>query len=503
MAQIVNYHNDIVLEHRERMLNLKKYYPFFKVIDTSFSNFREGEFEYLDMGYIVMAVLRFFIEENNFNEKDVTYPEYTAFLTQCLKRDFNVVEEEQVYKEIADFVFDRLKNDGRPFEFSYYDPVDKKKRSSRLRIIESKIRDHIVWYSISAEAVEFYLDTKEIRDESRISVSQLLLEKMIKAQDFKGGAVVIDRINSEVSRLLSRKNEILALLTADVHAGIQAYEEFVATGMRWFEDEQKLFVKNTELIESALARVENSQQTAGEGYYRTIREIFDLETQLKVAMNRHGQLLLACTDMAKNVDDIIRKTKLSRLRSSFDFKAALKTMIDTDDALLLDGFLLPMLKPKVVKQFALYSLDEAMTIKPERFEERELVERAPQEEIMYEDEVEELRIGENFAFLMKTLIGDLQEKKHMDLREWLDILKDRFGQAILDNADLYSFLLHLCQKKQYSIGEDKADESFLDDIIRKNLKYDGHYNFEIEVVEPEDIIELNVATVTNIIFKEA
>ena len=40
------------------------------------SQFKDGKYEILDMGYIVMGILRFFIEENNFNEKDVTYPEY-------------------------------------------------------------------------------------------------------------------------------------------------------------------------------------------------------------------------------------------------------------------------------------------------------------------------------------------------------------------------------------------------------------------------------------------
>lgn len=172
-----NMTGDIISDHRERMLNLKKYYPFFRLIDTSFSNFKDGKYEILDMGYIVMAVLRFFIEENNFKEKDVTYPEYLDFLRLILKRDFGLDLNEQDSKEIADYIFDKIKSDGRPFEFSYFDPVDRKKRVSRMKIIESSIRDNTVWYSISPDAIEFYLDTKEIKDESRISVSQLLLEK--------------------------------------------------------------------------------------------------------------------------------------------------------------------------------------------------------------------------------------------------------------------------------------------------------------------------------------
>ena len=51
--------NDIISDHRERMLNLKKYYPFFKLSEVSFSWYKEGIYDSLDMGYILMAVLRF------------------------------------------------------------------------------------------------------------------------------------------------------------------------------------------------------------------------------------------------------------------------------------------------------------------------------------------------------------------------------------------------------------------------------------------------------------
>ena len=192
--------NDIITEHKERMLNLKKYYPFFKLMDVSFAQFQEGRYEMLDMGYIVMGILRFFIEENNFKEKDVTYPEYLDFITSLLKRDFGLNLSAQEYKELADYIFDKIKNEGRPFTFPYYDPIEKKKCISRIKVLESAIRDHTVWYSISSDAIEFYLDTKEIKEESRISVQQLLLEKMIQAQNFQGGKDVIVRINEEVAR---------------------------------------------------------------------------------------------------------------------------------------------------------------------------------------------------------------------------------------------------------------------------------------------------------------
>ena len=128
-----------------------------------------------------------------------------------------------------------------------------------MRLIESRIEDGTVWYSISPEGIEFYLDTKEIKDESRISVEQLLLEKMIQSKDFKGGTDVVRRINKEVDCLWLRKNRVMSLLASDIFSGLEAYEDFFATGVKWFEEEQKLFIKNSELIQAAQKRAETDK----------------------------------------------------------------------------------------------------------------------------------------------------------------------------------------------------------------------------------------------------
>ena len=136
-----NMIGEIITEHRERMLNLKKYYPFFKLIDTSFSQFKEGRYEALDMGYIVMAVLRFFIEENNFNERDITYPQCEAFIKELLIRDFDIEIEDEDMADLILYIFDKIRNDGKAFEFIFYDPGKKQKKTGRVRLIDSRITD--------------------------------------------------------------------------------------------------------------------------------------------------------------------------------------------------------------------------------------------------------------------------------------------------------------------------------------------------------------------------
>ena len=323
--------NDIITDHRERMLNLKKYYPFFKLSEVSFSWYREGMYDSLDMGYILMAVLRFFIEENNFKERDVTYTEYAAFMSRCIRRDFKLNPPSGDMSILVEYIFDKLKNDGKPFIFRYFDPVDRKKKISRVRLIESRIEDGTVWYSISPEGIEFYLDTKEIKDESRISVEQLLLEKMIQSKDFKGGTDVVRRINKEVDCLWLRKNRVMSLLASDIFSGLEAYEDFFATGVKWFEEEQKLFIKNSELIQAAQKRAETDKNNDDYASYLKITgEIYQLDTELKIAMNNHLKLLSACTRLGIMADEMVKKAKLGRLRPSFDFRNALELAMKKD-----------------------------------------------------------------------------------------------------------------------------------------------------------------------------
>lgn len=464
--------NDIITEHRERMLNLKKYYPFFKLSEVSFSWFMEGKCDRLDMGYILMAVLRFFIEENNFKERDVTYSMYYRFMSDCIRRDFGLVLEERDNKILVDYIFDKLKNDGRPFSFEYYDPVDRKKKVSRVKLLESRIQDGTVWYSISPDGIEFYLDTKEIRDESRISVEQLLLEKMIQSRDFKGGTEVVRRINQEVERLRYRRNQVMELLAADVFAGTEAYEEFFDTGIKWFDEEQKLFVKNKELIAAALRRAEK-EKAGGDAaqLYRTLQEIYRLDTELKTAMHNHSELLRACTELGIRADEAVRRAKLSRLRSRFDFKSALELIIKNNRPDAPEYVIKPFLNLNIHKTFGIDKIEDMLSYRPQAEERTEKAEEAPAEELVFEDELAEARFEDNVRALLLVLFRMLEQKNEFSLGEYNTAAESIFGTELFRNGDYYAFLVHLCGKTEYFPGAGReGGDTFLDGMMKGFMK---------------------------------
>jgi len=459
-------YNDIVTDHRARMLNIVKYYPFFVMSQENFETALGGRYKTLDMGYITMAVLRFFIEENNFKDKDVTYPEYVDFMANAIKRDFNLELTAEENKEVAGFVFDKIRNEGRPFVFDYYDPIDKKKRSIRSRIIESKIVDSTVYYSIGKEAIEFYLDTKEIREESKISIEQLLLEKLITAQDFSGGKDVVDRINEEVHRLEKRKEEVLSLLSRDVRAGIIEYESFKEHGMKWFEDEQKLFEKNMKLIKEALEKTEKDYANLdSEVLNNKLRKIHSLEVSIDETMHNHSKLLESVSILMKAVDDAIRKEKMGKLRMGFSFEKTFDKLIDANDYTLIERFIKPFFKPNLTKSFNFASINRLLAIMVNNDTEGEVVKKEKRVENTYPDEEEERRIEHNYKKFFEILIKLLESNKKISLNVYNDALRRICGEDIFRNGDYYSFLVNICQKKEYRANENNVD-TFLDEIIK-------------------------------------
>ena len=152
--------NEIAASHGERMRHIGKYYPFFRLWDNGLNLFKDGRYADIDMAYVTMAVIRYFIEENSFNDRAVTYEMYASFMSDLLVRDFSPKADEGELSQLVSYIFDKLCNDGKPFSARWFEPSEKKMKTMRLRLIESRFDQGRVVYSLTSDAIEFYLDTK-------------------------------------------------------------------------------------------------------------------------------------------------------------------------------------------------------------------------------------------------------------------------------------------------------------------------------------------------------
>lgn len=469
--------HDILDFHEDRMRNLRRYYPFFCLQNTAFHMFKEGKYAFLDMGYITLALLRFFIEENQFNDRHVEYKQVAGFLSEVLVRDFELILPPEEEKELIDYIFDKIKNDGKPFVMEYFDPAKHARASVRMKLVEAELLKETVYYSVTADAIEFYLDTKEIREESKINIQQLLLEKMIHTKNFRGGIDVIRRINGEVNRLRRQKKEVLALLGSNVFDGAKALEEFNKTGIRWFSDEQKLFVHNMELMERARAKAEENVSEPQDR--EALKEIFQLETELKKAMANHSELLSDCMDLQIRADEMIRKYKYSRLRGAFDFRAFVAAAQQAQDMSVLAQFVTPILLPQLHKRFELSNAEGLLELPPENGEVAEKTGEEKEEMYVFEDEVEEQRISGNYSAIVKTLLDLLLVEKTVSLARLNRELETKYFDEVFKNSDYYSFLVHICQKREYDLTTLRSrQDTFFEGILADFLKEEPGKKYE-------------------------
>lgn len=482
--------NDIIAEHSARMQNLKKYYPFFVLSETTFSQYKEGRYASLDMGYITMASLRFFINENNFHERDITYEEYESFVLELLRRDFDLSEEPEEEKQLALYIFDKLKNDGRAFEFKFFDPETRKNKISRVRLIDSRIEGDKVLYTITSDGIEFYLDTKEIKDESKINVSQLLLEKMITSNNFKGGIDVVRRINSQLRELVLRKEQVLKVLSIDIFEGAKAYEEYMDNTAKWFSDEQKLFAKNKALVDKTIEKAAPNS--------KAMEEISALDTELKKTIYNHSQLIAETMELTQLSDNIINRAKLRKLRPVFDFRSTMSKLMEEDKPQLMEHILMPLFAPRTDKTFSMRSIDNLLTLKADDKEKGEKVEKTKLDlDFVYEDEILDQEIGKNFAKMFYELMDQLDKWNRLTLKEFNAILEVKFGKEVYGNRDYYAFLVHLAGKREYSMPKLlKKQDTLLEEMVVSNMpecdkKRFKNMEFTIDFVKDE-LIKLDI-----------
>lgn len=515
MAQDYTLMDDIVTHHTQRMQNLKQYYPYFRLAKGSLDTYKDGRYAGLDMGYMVLAVLRFFIEENHFKEAQVTYPMYHQFMKDFLEQEYKLAMTEEESGELIQYIFDKLCNDGRPFIYSYYDPEKKAQVQERIKYIDSRFEDDILVYFITGDGIEFYLDTKEVKDESKITAEQLLLEKMIRANNFRGALDVVRRINGEVGKLKVRKDEVLRLLTQNVFQGFAALDEFSKNVLAWFKEEQRLFSANKELVDRALLAAQNSHpdQDRSDRTRYTMEEIYALDRELKRAIRRHGELLSACTQLQVQADELIQRAKSSRLRHVFSFDDFLERMVDRDDASALGALVRPLADMNLHKTLNLYQLDAMLDFKPDDQEKGEKAGAGKEQMYVYEDEKIERRIETNYDIFLKVLFEQLQTRGSFDLKFLNHMYEMKFTDNILKNGDYFSFIVHLSQKSHYDLGEIRRhQDTFLEGIISayvKKKEEDGQADgikdlvFDLKFMSDDLLTLSSGAQISNIYFSAA
>jgi hypothetical protein len=486
MTEEYEFINEMISDFEERNQFLKKYYPYFKIIGDGTKVFQKTSLEQLDIGFILLTTLRFLVEENNFKNRGVSYNEISDFLYYLVNKAYLIVLPELEKAALTEEVISMLTNSGQPYEFHYYDPTSQKKSISRITYMKGEIDPLLgsLKYYITDSGIEFYLETKEIKELNKISIQQVLLEKMVSSKNFKGARQVVQRITNQVAKLHLMKREVLNLINFNPVEGDKLYGEFFSKSMDWFDKEEDYFINNLKAVENA------REKTSSADGLDTIRDINALNDELKKASEKYGDLLSEVVDLKKKVDEIRAARKIKVLKTTFDYRNVVDKMIGMDRSDDLALLMSPFLESKKKKFFDFKRIDSLLNFRVSCEEDTEVVVEEDIMEYIFDDVVENERIKNNHDKYIACLYSLLNKNNEITLNEYNDYLESVFTDKVFFNGDYFSFLIALSGKTRYVEEELNEDISDLEESMKAFREKTGHYiAFEI-IFRPEESIVL-------------
>lgn len=115
------------------------------------------------------------------------------------------------------------------------------------------------------------------------------------------------------------------------------------------------------------------------------------------------------------------------------------------------------------------NLDEALTMRPLKMIKPEKVSFSESTEIVYDDELEEERIGDNYEFLMRNLYSALRVRDEFSKKEFDASMMAMYDENIIKNADYVTFFVNLWQ-----------DDGYLNKMLDSRIDEEEKIDFTLE-----------------------
>ena len=430
-----------------RMSALRKFKPFFEV--DRLNNYSQKYKEY-DMGVICMAFISFMFYEGKLKSRDLTFDDLNEFLGEIVENFYGQRLESEEIKEFTSYCIDKMGNDGFGYECNHYSPIEKKvdDRGNSVRYIESAFNQKTEGfnYYLTTEAIDFFLQTKEFGEESKVTIHLLLLKKLIENSEYESALITLNNVCAEVIKQISMVFDIESVLLYGGKSGYEAYIKYIETGNKRFLDEKVLFAETvqeiTNLREGYADKV--SKEELGEKEMNAMICLDMMDIELKRVVEIHQKLLKTIGMLTKRAGEIQRGNMANLLKVNFNFSIFLDSVAKKNDASILSGFVLPLLNMNIKKTFPLEKIDDMLLLNNIPDAEETITDAIDdevlEERILFKDELRE-RVIANYAHIFEIIYSQLTDKESIDI-EFL-IRADNVDHNTVLNPDFVSFIVDM------------------------------------------------------------
>ena len=432
--------NERFKDTNERLRRLKNSFPFFKLYVYS----RE-RLPY-DGAYLAIDIITLLIEEGTLRGHSVAMNRIEEHIGHILdeiypSHDYNS-------KEVTRMVLELLETDrnGSTYQFDHVNPIGKEPGHYNVSLIRYNISTK--GYDMTDDGLDFMISTKELPEESRISVGLILFKKQIEKGSFASALNTIQELNLNVMRKRELKQELLKKMLYRGTGIAESYSKYTKEVYDQLSEEEELFEEVRKSL-YGITRFSGSSEITGGSGLNLNKEDFAVLNKIDPELNRgyelHSGLLKDFTSFSEEADKIMK----SRIRSCFTmnwrFKETLESnvrMNRTNDAHIIG--VQPLFLPRVPQHFSIFKIFEPQVVsrKKETIDETKTKNEWSKTKLL--DDVVMERQHNNFKVYSYCLMDILvRENGESDLQTYLRHIAGTLGPYSLYNIDLIPFLLEL------------------------------------------------------------
>ncbi|WP_370575878.1 hypothetical protein [Methanomethylovorans sp.] len=463
----------------ERLRRLKNSFPFFKLYVYS----SQGERVPYDAAYLAIDILTLLIEEGTLKSRPVPVGDIETHIAKVLKDMYP--SQEYNSREVSRAILELMETDrnGSTYLFEHIDPIKNKTASYYVSLIRYNITTK--GYEITEDGLDFMISTKELPEESRISVGLILFKKQIESHSFMNALSTVQELNLNVIRKKESKQVLLKKMLyggADVREDFSKYKTDVFSQLK---EEEELFEQVRKSLQEivknpdGIAIINKSDVKITEQDFVILSKI---TSELDRGYDLHSSLLNDFTSISKEYDDICS----NRLNSLFDMRWRFREILESNikmnrqnDVHVVE--MQPLCMPKVPRHFSILKIFEPQIVSRRKSaidETREQGEWTTTK--LLDDEVKERQLN-NFNIYAHYLLDIITSMDgEAALEDFLKHIESRLGSESLYNIDLLPFLL--------ALNTDPIDKSPADWKVAYQTnfdlqRYDNVENENCELIE--------------------
>ncbi|WP_152563680.1 hypothetical protein [Clostridium drakei] len=502
--------NTTVNELSVRMKSLVKYYPFFKIMNGKYS---KDEYENIDAGEVCMGIISFLFYEGKLKAQHITFVNIQDYLQMFVEKVYSIkLIGDSLYKFTNDTIDIIQNSEGRGFDIGF--PIFMPERQNVKYVINKSSDSGIKEFELTPSAIDFFLETKEFGEESKITISLLILKKLIEHNEYESALISLTNVNAEVIKQIARVYEIEMSLIYGGNLGYKSFLEYRELADKHQAEEEKLFSETMEQIrtlrEDYATKVSKSQ--LGEKEINAFRCLDEMDKELNKTVELHQQLLGKLVILSKKANEILRKKKINLLRPSFDFSTYLDKLGQIGSAKSLEYMAMPFFQLNIQKSFALPKINEMLDFDDNSTNNDDTNFQDKENAILidtdkFNNEIRE-RVLHNYKYIINYLFMLLKDRDSFIMGDVIMDADEETNKNIFKNPDFIGLILDFLRLNEENVLSDeewkkeKGNDSLekaLEAVYMDRLET---YKIKIETIE-DSYIEIALGfKMTNVIIRK-